>query len=117
MATTTNHSPKSTEDLAATLRGHAEASIKDVQELATATADHSREVTSALGRSAVDSVTRSSDVALEAWKAWSAAASATVATVNVSEVFNASFEAAGGVLDAQRKLAQRLVGAAAPATR
>jgi hypothetical protein len=117
MATTANRPPKTADELAATLRGHAEASIKDAQDLAAATVDHSREVTSALRRSALDTATRSTDVAVEAWKAWSAAASGTVPRANVAEVLDASFDMAGGVLDAQRQLARRLVGAGAAAAR
>lgn len=62
MATTTtsNNRPKAN-DLDGTVREHAEASINDVQDLAAATVDHTREVTTALSRSAL-SVTRSSEV-------------------------------------------------------
>lgn len=116
MATNTNHQSKTADDLAGTLRGHAEASIKDAQELATAAIDQTREVTTKLRRSALDQATRGSDVAVDAWKTWSSAAWATVPNVDVTEVLNATFDMAGGVLDAQRQLAKRLVGAA-PAAR
>ncbi len=97
MATTTNNRPKA-DDLNGTVREHAEASIKDVQDLAAATVDHTREV------------------AIEAWKAWSAATLPIYGKVDAREVLSASFDMAGSVLDAQRQLAQRLVGAA-PAAR
>lgn len=85
--------------------------------MAAATVDHTREVATALSRSALDSATRSSEVAIEAWKAWSAAMLPNYGKVDAREVPNAGFDMAGGVLDAQRQLAQRLVGAAAPARR
>ncbi len=114
MATTTtsNNRPKAN-DLDGTVREHAEASIKDVQDLAAATVDHTSEVTTALSRSAL-SVTRSSEVAL---KAWSAAMLPLYGRVDARGVLNAGFDMAGSVLDAQRQLAQRLVGAATPAAR
>lgn len=96
--TTTSNRPK-TDDLNGTVREHAEASIKDVQDMAAATVDHTREV------------------AIQAWKAWSAAMLPNCGKVDAREVPNAGFDMAGGVLDAQRQLAQRLVGAAAPARR
>ena len=116
MATTANRPPQTAEDLAGTLLDHAEASVKDAQELAAATLDHSREVTTALRRTALESATRGGEVAVEAWKAWSAAFSA-VPTVNVTEVLDAGFDMAGGFLDAQRQLARQLAGAGAPAAR
>lgn len=117
MATNANNSTKTADELAGTVRSHAQASIKDAQSLATATVDHTREVTAAVRQSAFDSATRAGDVAVEAWKTWSAAPFATVPTVDVAKVVNAGFDMAGGVLDAQRQLAQRLVDAASPAAR
>ncbi len=113
---------KTGDDLAGSVREHTDASVKDAQVLAATTADHTREVVTAISRSAVDSAQRGSELAVEAWKALTATAlrssdSPTFGFPDFREVVNASFDMAGGVLDAQRQLAQRLVGAAAPAAR
>lgn len=109
------------EDLAGTVRQHAEASVKDAQDLTAATVDHTREVVAAISSAAVDSAERGREIAAEALKAWTASAFRPVGNTalgwpDVREVVNASFDMASGVLDAQRQLAQRLVGAVASAT-
>jgi hypothetical protein len=117
MATNTNHRTKTADDLVGTVRAHTEASIKDAQDLATATVGHTREVANVISRSALDSASRGTDVVVEAWKAWTSLAVPAVANPDVSEVVSAGFDMAGGLVEAQRLLAQRLIGAASPTIR
>ena len=120
MATNNNNRAKTSHNLADSVREHAEASVKDVQDVAAATADHTGDVVTAISRSAVDSAQRGSEIADEAWKSWTAtvfrpSGNAVFSSFDIGEVVNASFNMAGGVLDTQRQLAQRLVGATATA--
>ena len=112
------------DDLAASFREQAESLVRDAETLTTTTLDHARQVAAAVGQSAYALAQRSQHLAADAWKTWSDATAHRVAGVNFPSVSAADFQladvratVAAGVdmakdlLDAQRELANRLVGA------
>ena len=115
--TTTNPGATASDEVTASFRKHAEASVKDAEALASTAARHSRDIANAVGQSVLDNTQRSGQLAVETWKAWSSAAaslpiSPAFALPNAREVVDATFDLATGVLDAQRQLVHRLVAAA-----
>ncbi len=118
------------QELAAAFRNEAEYLVRDAEILTATTLDHTRQLATVYGESAYGSAQRSRRLATEAWKTWAdAATSATngfpgvtgnpgfgfpsVSVVDVKETIAAGVDLVKGMLDAQRELVERLVGATA----